>query len=185
MRYEDFDFTLTDSAGPTSNRLSEQVNQNMAKTSENYGRSKTALPSGFPSGDFLIDKGETKGIPEDTLDFSKKEAQDGGQLGSGDYAKELGKDIGSGKFLEAMKKLKHDDALKSLEEMRQNSSTKRLTESALRQAYSSSSLEEKVAILYALSNFDKFAKAGNYFTADWTETALDKEDIESFKEPKD
>ena len=184
MRHEDYDFGLTDSGKEaTGSVLSEQANNDGLKGQEILGKAKAALPSGFPSAESLLGDENTAGIQEDTLDFSKKEARDGGQLGSGDYATALGKDLGTAKFREAVKDLDHDTAMKTLEAMRESSSSGRLTESDLRQAYSKSDMSQKVAILYALSNFDSFAKAGNTFTADWTETALDKIDLDAAKEP--
>lgn len=150
------------------------------------------LPAGFASADDLLGNGDTKGMSDDIVAFAKEDARDGGLSVSADYARQLLKDLGNGALKEAVSALTHERAKEIWEDMRQKDASGelktaeindgRLTESELRGAYSSSDLEQKAAILYALSDFKKTAEAGNYFTADWTMTAIDKDDITYAKE---
>lgn len=176
-----------------SNRssLSKDVHDLMAGF--DFGKTDKKLPAGFASADELLGNGdETAGPPEAVVEFAKEDASSGGLSISADYARQLLRDLGNGARKEAAAQLTHERAKEIWEEMRQSDSDGssktaeindgRLTESELRGAYSTSNIEQKAAILYALSDFKRTAAAGNYLTADWTMTAIDKDDIYYAKE---
>lgn len=191
MNLEQSEWT-NDATERNSSSLSKEIQDLMAGF--DFGKQQTdrKLPAGFAAADDLLGDEETAGPPEEIIEFAKEDARSGGLSISADYARQLLKDLGNGALKEAAAQLTHERAKEIWEEMRQSDSDGssktaeindgRLTESELRGAYSSSSIEQKAAILYALSDFKKTAAAGNYFTADWTMTAIDKDDIYYAKE---
>lgn len=158
-----------------------------------FDKTDQKLPAGFASAeDLLGDARDTKGMEDEIARFAKEEAADGGLAISADYLRQLQRDLSRPELKSAISELTHERAKEIWEEMRQADAEGtaktaeindgRLTESELRGAYRNSSMEERAAILYALSDFKTFAKAGNYLGADWTMTAIDKDDIYYAKE---